>query len=73
MRKLLSAAAALPLLLAILPAGAITPEKARLECIRLTSGYTVHEAQRTGISRSQKVDACVRRKMRANKQRAVNR
>jgi hypothetical protein len=63
----MTVAAAVLLLLSAMPVSAITPEQARLQCIRLTSGYTLQEAARTGISRSQKVEACVRRKMRANK------
>jgi hypothetical protein len=65
MRILLLSAIVLPTVLIAVPASAITRDQAVKECRLQHSSYTRREADRTGVSRQQKVQACVRAKMRA--------
>jgi hypothetical protein len=70
MRILVFAVIAIPSFFTTMPAGALTRDQAREECRLLLSSYAgKRDGTRTGVSRSQKVKACVREKMRGGKRR----
>jgi hypothetical protein len=69
MRTLFLLAIVLPVLPAT-PAGALTRDEARDACRQEIAGWTLREADRTGVTLMQRRQICLQEKMRANKSKA---